>query len=160
MADKKLNLLKIEIKNRYVQENFKRIETYLNKVILDAINDLDPTTGGGNNNNSTAVSSVWTRGDSIVYAEQARSIDLLPLSGFISIKYIMTFSNADEEKAVTLELTILHENGTIKDVVSNKIGRSISLGVDTNVNTNNELEINITNNELFDVNISYARLVL
>jgi len=158
--DKKIKLLKIELEDRYVQENFKRLENYINKVIFDAVRDLDPNVSSGGGSSTTSAPQVWTKNNTVVYNATTKVVDLIPTSGFNSVKYHFTLYNKIEQKTLTFELTVIQENGTISDVLVNKFGSPLLIEVEAEKNVSNELEIKITNNNIFNLDVSYARLIL
>lgn len=155
----KLKLLKIEVPDRYVQENFKRIENHVNEVICP---DIGSSSGGDTINNITNVTNIngaWTKFTNTVPALTTKVIDVLALADFHSINYAITLYNDSESKTRTFQMTAFREGVTINTSVYNKQGSLVSLESDVLVNGLNS-ELTIVNNNNFDLEVGFARLSL
>lgn len=155
-STKQIYLLKVEIKDRYSQENFKRIEDYLNKVVCKALDDLADSSGGGGA--SVVDGEIWSEGADTVNASSTKTVDTHALADFNSIVYHLTLYNTVQGVSKKLTVTIVDDNGTIRKVVSSKLGSTINYRVNAN-KVGSNLELSIVNNEAYNLDISYARLI-
>jgi len=115
---------------------------------------LDKVVTGG------AGSSVWDTISSSVTASSTGVVDSVANGMFQSLKYIITVFNDANTAYRTFELNVLNNNGSYKDTVSHRLqAGGLSLNVNT-VNNAGTLELQITNNELYDVQVEIGRLVL
>ena len=155
---KQLSLFKVEIENRYSKENFKRIEEHINKVICEALNEVGGTVttiaGGG-----SSTTSPWQDLNNNVPASSVKVIDTVALSNFKTLKYIINLSNELEAKGRTFEMTLVKQGVTIKETLGPKTGKGINYSVNANV-VGSSVELSITNSEIYNIDVNYARLTL
>jgi hypothetical protein len=153
----KLKLLKIEVPDRYVQENFKRIEQHAKDVCSD-LKNLE--TGSGNGGDTIInVNGAWTKTNNSVPASTTKVIETVGLSTFHNIEYILTFYNEVEGKTRKLQMTTIREGVTIKTSVHGRLGSMTGISVNGNVNAGN-FELEVINNNIYQIEVSYARLTL
>lgn len=153
----KLKLLKIEIEDRYSQENFKRIENYVEKVICPDLAETGTTIEEGDT--IVNINGAWTKANNSVGPSTTKVIETVGLSSFHNIDYIFTIFNEVEEKTRSLQMTVIREGGTIKTSVHGRLGSMTNISVVGNV-SGSDMELEITNNNLYTVSVSYARLTL
>ncbi len=103
--------------------------------------------------------NLWVRVTDSVTATNNKVIDTVSLTSFTSIKYIISARNKTNNVAKYLELSVNYNQSSLKDTVSAKINGGLSMNVDANSNAGN-LELDITNNESFDIDLEVAKLVL
>jgi hypothetical protein len=101
--------------------------------------------------------SIWTRFTVTASASSSSIIDQVALSGFSSLKYIVSIE--DNGRVKTQELLVCNDNGDIKDAVFGRLGASINFAITSIANAGN-FELQFTNNETNNLNINIARLVL
>ena len=156
---KKLKLLKIEVPDRYVQENFKRIEQHAECVEKD-LKTLEGNTGGGDGGDTIInVNGAWTKGTDTVPALSSKVIDTVALVNFHNLDHIFVIYNDAESKTRRLQLTTVREGATIKTSVYGRSGSLPNVQVSTVINSGNA-EVTITNNNNYELNVSYAKLSL
>jgi hypothetical protein len=80
-----------------------------------------------------------------VAPNETKTIDAVSLEGFWSAKYLLTLNLAD--RTVSEEVSIVYNQGTIKETVGAKLGGILAFAVNTDVQSNT-VHILITNNEL------------
>lgn len=106
-----------------------------------------------------AGSSIWTKVTGTVSGSSSSVIDTVDLTSFTSIKYIISARNKPNSAAKYLELSVNYNQSSLSDSVSGKINNGLSMNVDANLVGGN-LELDITNNETFDIDLDIAKLVL
>lgn len=147
-----IKLLLKEIKDRYIQENFQRI--------AKEIESLDSGVAGSISNvvNITAT-QVWNKFDDSVSALSTKTIDSLSSTKMLQAKYVITIYNVNEDKFKSFEMTVSRKEGTVGDTVFNKIGDSIDYGINA-IEVGPVVQLQVQNNELFNLNVSIGRLSL
>lgn len=98
----------------------------------------------------------WVKKKTTVLASTTKTIETIPLANFFGLTYVITMFNDINELTKKLELSIIKKGTDILDSISSKLG-SGDLLVDS-VIVGPNLEVQITNNELFEVEVSFARL--
>lgn len=158
---KKLKLLKIEVPDRYVQENFKRIEQFQNDVICRDLDTLDKKPSGTVNEGDTIVNinGAWDKELELIPANSTKVIDTLALNSFHSMDHIFSFFNDNEAKTKRIQMTSVREGATINTNVFGRSGSLLNVQVCTIVN-GTDAEVEVVNNNNFDISVSYARLTL
>lgn len=151
-----IELLIKEVNDPIIRENFRRIKARLLE-ISDQIDDTTTGTGGGST--SVTFSSTWKKATAAVSGSSTIVIDTTALADFSSLKYILSFNNDIEEVTKKYELSIVRKGSTISDSIYARLGSALNLAINSNINGSN-LELEIINNETFDLSISYAKLVL
>lgn len=94
-----------------------------------------------------------------VLASSSKVVETLNTSKFDVLKYFLIFSNPTKTIKKSMELTILNQGIILKDTVSNRIGTGLDLEVGAILNSPN-MELTITNNEIFDINVSLVKLTI
>ena len=103
---------------------------------------------------------LWDSLSDSVNASSTKAIDTIANTSFKSLKYIIAIFNEANNAYNTFELTVLNENGSYRESLSNKIKTSgFNLRVNT-VNNAGNFELQIENNESFPATIELAKLVL
>jgi len=153
----KLKLFKIEIEDPKIQENFKRIEKHAEGVCKD-LKSID-SSGGDGGDTIINVNGAWTKGSDTVPALSSKVVDLVALVNFHNLDHIFVIYNDAEEKTRRLQLTTVREGATIRTSVYGRSGTLPNVQVSTVINSGNA-EITITNNNNYELNVSYAKLSL
>ena len=86
-------------------------------------------------------------------------VESLPLTQFRELRYFIVFFNADETISKRMEMSVKKEGTSLTEVVFNRSGQGISLEVNPTENSG-DMEMRVSNNELFDVKMCYTRLTL
>ena len=149
-----LTLLLKEIKDPYIRENFKRL--------LKEVNDVG-TAGSVTNitnivNNIFSAVAVWTKFSDTVNLSSSKVIDSITLGDFNAVKYIITLYNTNEGKSRNFEITVVNSGGTLKDVVTNKLGSNFNYSVTATVNAG-KMDLTLFNNENFNLEVNVGRLL-
>lgn len=147
-----LKLLLKEIRDRYIQENFKRIQK--------EIESLDSTVAGTVNNVVNIVATqVWEKFDDVVSASSTKSIDTFKFTDLLKRNYEITVYNSVENKFKTFTMTVSKRNGDVSDTVYNKDGDVIDYGINA-VIVGPNVELQVQNNETYNLDVSFGRLTL
>lgn len=149
----RLDLLLKEIQDPYVQENFYRLKLFLQQAKLS---------GGGVGNvvtNITTSASVWEKAKKTVPASSTTIVESFALSSFRSLEYIINVKDTTSDKEKQLKLSVVKDDGSLKDCVYAIMGSAISLEINANIN-GLSYELEMINNELFAVEVSFARLTI
>lgn len=101
----------------------------------------------------------WEKFDNTVPASTTKVIESVVLSSFHSVDYILTIYNEVEEKTRRLQMTVVREGVTISTSVYGRLGSMTGISVNGNVNAAN-LDLEIVNDNGYQVNVSYTRLTL
>lgn len=134
-----------------IRENFRRIEENLNNLDGSA-EEVNQTI------NVSTGTDVWVRGTAIINPAQTVAIDTVPLADFFSLRYNISLYNLANSLTKTFELNIIKVGSTLRDSISNRIGTG-SLSVNVTVVGLNA-EIQITNSEVFRIDVDFAKLDL
>lgn len=103
--------------------------------------------------------TTWSKLSNTIPSSSVSVVDSISNNDFESLKYIVTIFNKANSAYRSFEFSILNNNGSYKDVLSHKIKSGASVSVDTNNNAGT-LELKITNNESFDLQVELAKLIL
>lgn len=95
----------------------------------------------------------------LVNASSTKTIDTVPLTDFRRIDYSVALSNDSEGKTRSFDLTVINEGGTLTESVKDKLGKNINYAVNVSVNGGN-LELDITNNEIFNIDVDYTKIAI
>jgi len=104
--------------------------------------------------------SPWVTVSDTVVATSTGAVDSIANASFYALKYIITIYNDANTAYRTFEYNVLNNNGSYKDTLNHNLkAGGLSVDVDS-VNNAGTFELQITNNESYDVNIELAKLVL
>lgn len=87
-----------------------------------------------------------------------KTIDSQDLNSFFSIQYKVTIYKETQNLERTFSLTVLKSGSDVNDQLYARTGNG-DLSVSVVINSGNA-ELQITNNESFDVNVKYTKLIL
>lgn len=149
----RLDLLLKEIDDAYVQENFRRLKLFLEAQDLSA-------SGGSGGSTTTIISggtSIWEEYNKSLPASSTTIVDTFLMSSFKQCEYIVNFKDTASNKEKGLKLSVIKDDGSLKENVYAIIGSAISLAINTNINGTN-YELKVTNNEASSVDMYFARL--
>lgn len=154
MSDKLVLLLQqLEIASKndpYVRENFRRIQDYFDQ------NDLGGSTVI-NNNTTIQGQSLWKDVTDTVPASSTKVVDTVPVASFVNLDYKCTVFSQANSVTKAFDLKVIYDGSALKDILFGKVGSIINYDINVNLNAGN-MEISITNNELFDLDVSLGRL--
>lgn len=104
--------------------------------------------------------SIWEKLSNTVSATSTGVIDTVDNGSFQSLKYIVTVYNQANTAYRSFEFSVLNNNGSYKETLSNRL-QSGGLNIDVDsVNNGGTYEFQITNNESYEVSVELAKLVL
>lgn len=160
MSERKLTLLLQQLQTKYpndtyVRENFRRIQDFIDKGEFG--------TGGGDEitnitNNFTTVNGIWEEVTDTVSASSSKVVDTVALADFSAIEYKVTLFNTANNKTKKFTLDVVYENSAVSDTLYAKRGSALNYGIAAAINGSN-MEITVTNNEAYDLEVSLGRLI-
>ena len=103
--------------------------------------------------------TIWERVSDTVSSSSTETVDSVANASFQSLKYIVTAFNDANTTYGSFEFNVLNNNGSYLDTVSHRLRSGLNIAVNS-VNNAGTFELQITNNESFDLNIELAKLVL
>ena len=148
-----LDVLLKEIKDPYAQENWYRLKLYLER--------LNKTGGDTNitNISGSTVTSVWEKFTKVVPISSTIIADSLLLTTFKQLEYIINFKDTVTKVEKGLKMTLVKSDTLLKEQVYAVTGAPMSMEVNTVIN-GSSYELQIVNNGLASVEMSFARLTL
>lgn len=149
-----LDLLLKEINDPYVQENFYRLKLYLQRLQTGGTGGTTIINQGGGGN---AVDSVWEKINKTAPAGSTIVADSNSLSSFRQLEYIINYRNTVTLREKGLKVTVVKDDTVINEQVYARTGAPLSVGLNMVINGGN-VELQIENNELNAVNVSFAKL--
>lgn len=149
----RLDLLLKEIDDVYVQENFRRLKLFLEAQELSSSGG----SSGGVTTIVTGTASLWEEFNRTITPGSTVIVDTFTMLSFKQVEYIVNFKDTTSSKEKSLKLSVIKDDGSLKDTVYARMGSAISLDVNTNINGAN-YELKVTNNEAFSVDMYFARL--
>ena len=105
---------------------------------------------------SKQLGNIWREFAVTVPSGQTIVVDTLPLTNFIGINYLVNLLGNSRNKSFQLNVT--KDNSDVSDVLFSICGAQLAVSVNVNNNSGN-MELQIINNELFDIDVDFTRLV-
>ena len=106
-----------------------------------------------------SVRQLWAKKEETVLATSSKVVDLLALSSFSKLEYIVEYRDTTSSKTKTLKMAVTNGDTEVCDSVYAKQGDPMDIAI-TARRTASNFELEITNNEAFDIDLSFARLKL
>ena len=107
-----------------------------------------------------SVGGLWVKKRPAVLPGTSSSVvETIPMTGFKSLDYIVTIWNSTEDKTKSLHLKITQDASGLKSMIRDKLGTNIDFDLSEAIVSGN-MELTLTNNETFSLNIEMARLKL
>jgi hypothetical protein len=103
---------------------------------------LNPFTG-----NFDTVITNWIKKSSSISASSSLVVDATPLTTFDAREYIISIKRLSDGKVRTFNLNVVKDGTDVKDSVFGKVGGTLNVAIDTEVNLST-YELKITNNNL------------
>lgn len=119
---------------------------------------FNPFTGNFDIVKASTGTSVWIKDNQTVSASSSLVYDTVALTAFNHLEYYISYENPTGE-VKSLNLSLINDNGSLREKVSGKLGANLDVDITTAVNAGN-MELTITNNEVVDVDIATAKLTL
>ena len=107
----------------------------------------------------SAGTSPWTLISNTVNASSNLTFDTIALASFKSAEYIITYTNVTTSDVKSLKLSVVNDNGSLQDTVRDKKGANVDVDVSADV-SGSDFQLNFTNNETDNIDISVAKLTL
>ena len=105
------------------------------------------------------INPTWIRIAGSIGGTSSTVVDTIPLAEFGSLDYKVGIHNAAKTEGRHFNINILNLSSTLKDNIYGRVSGSLNVTVAASINGAN-MELTITNNELFDVDYSIGKLVL
>ena len=102
---------------------------------------------------------VWKRKGVTVSAGATTVIDSIPKSKVSSLKYILDMRSGDSSGIRALEMFVNQTASDTEDTVFARLPGTLNMGVQSQIN-GSDIELLVTNNEGFDINVSMARAII
>jgi len=106
-----------------------------------------------------SIRQLWSKKELVVSGNTTQVVDLIPLSRLSRLEYIVEMRDVTSEKAKGFKFSVQKVESGLDDVLYAKTGNPINIEISANVN-GSECEIEFTNNEIFDLALSFTRLKL
>lgn len=101
--------------------------------------------------------SPWKKSAATIQASSSLVVTDLP-GNTRSVDLLVTAYNTTEDKVKSFHYRLAQENGSLKSTVSGRIG-SLKLAITEAFNAG-DIEVTLTNNETFDIEVETASLIL
>lgn len=109
---------------------------------------------------SKSTGGIWLKRQGFKIAAAATiTVDIVPVSVFQSLKYIIVGYNIVENKRKHLEISIIKDGAGFKSQARGIINSGISMDVDELLSGSN-MVLDITNNNAFEIKVDFAKLKL
>lgn len=156
----KIDLLNLEkIEDIYVRENFRRLRQLLEEI----------QTGGGSGGQFTfnaetvtqllESAGLWQPLTLSIPAGATRVLDSIPYANFHMVKYVSVLYNLSAGVSRGFELSVYSVGGLPKDVLGPKGGSPVNCSIVAATNGTN-MDVAITNNEIYQLELTAAKLLL
>jgi len=107
---------------------------------------------------SSAIGGAWLKGKRNILGSSSLVIDTKALTSFTSLDYVITARKDDKTEIRSLYLRVVQEGGSLKSSVHGKLG-TLKMQVNEAIAGSN-LELTIVNQETYDIEVTFARLIL
>jgi hypothetical protein len=119
---------------------------------------FNPFTGNFDIDTTGASTNVWETLAATATASSTLTFDTIALTSFNHLEYIINYEDPSNNRK-SVSLTVVNNNGTIKEIISRRLGANLDIDVTTDINAGN-FELKFINNEAFDIDVSTAKLLL
>lgn len=92
-----------------------------------------------------------------ITVSSSESVTIQDLINFKSQKYLVTIIDPDDSRTKYLELVVINDAGTVRDMVFGKFGSPLKIAVGAQDNSG-ELELLFTNNDSKDLDVCVTRI--
>lgn len=146
-----IELLESKIDDIYVREAIRRIRLQLQGI------QNESSSGSGGDSTTVVNESVWSTFTDNISASSSKTVDQIDLDLFFCVKYIICVRNEADNKTTFTEIVVKNQDGDIEDSIPTHLSGGIDYYLDA-VNDSGYMKLNLTNNELSEVNIEVAKL--
>ena len=108
---------------------------------------------------ATSIPNVWRRIKNTVSPGDTVAVDILNLSVFNHLEYIINIKNSAGNLVKSLKLSVKKDDSSLEDSVFVRLGQGIDVQVTTAIN-GSDYELRITNNEAFILDVNMARALI
>ena len=105
-----------------------------------------------------SVAQPWIKKNTTVAAQSTKIVDSIPVAKFSRAEYVVSYKNAINDKKKSLKLSAEIQGSEVFDSVYARLG-DLDVGINTLI-TGSNMELKVTNNELFLIDVKFARLRL
>lgn len=103
---------------------------------------------------------IWKRLKSTAIGSSTTAVDTIALAKFSTAKYVLSLYNTTEVNFRTVEMNVLNDGTVVRDTLLNKLfNKPMNIKINAELNGSN-MELNIENNETFNIEVVVARLSL
>lgn len=106
-----------------------------------------------------SILQLWTKKCDTIPATSVKVVDRVALSSFTRLEYIVEMRDTTSNKTKGFKFSVQNDETDLSDVLTAKVGNEINIEIYAKVN-GSDCEIELTNNESFDLAVSFARLKL
>ena len=103
--------------------------------------------------------SVWTNGNLTITSSSSSVINSEAMSSFQTDFYFITIKRVSDNAVRSFNFTVTNDNGSLKDVVHNRIGSNLNIEIDAIIN-GLDYEVVVTNNNASDIEVSYIKSLI
>ena len=107
----------------------------------------------------SASSSVWQRSRVIVDANTTKVVDTLPILNFGFVHYYVHIRDVDSTRANSFQISVQRDDTGLTEIVFAKFGSQLDFDI-TSAEVGGQLQLSLENNEAFNVEFRFARLIL
>lgn len=107
----------------------------------------------------SASSTTWLKKKISIPASSTLVVDSLPFAPFKFAHYIVRIQNSTGSKAKSLNLEAQKVDNILRDLIFGKFGNSVDIEINTK-SVSGQFQLEIVNNELEDLEVRFARLIL
>lgn len=108
---------------------------------------------------STGGSSPWSTFTETALASTTTALDTIAIGSFNTIKYILSIVDNTNNQTATLETIVKNANGAIDNTVGHQMKGGISYKL-LAVNDAGDFKLNLQNNELTDLTVNIAKIII
>lgn len=119
---------------------------------------FNPFTGNFDIVNASTGTSAWIKDNDTASASSTLIYDVVALTSFNHLEYVINYEDTSNNRK-SLSLSVINDNGSIKEKVFGKIGSNLDIDLETDIDSGN-FRLKFVNNEVFDIDVSTARLTL
>ena len=109
---------------------------------------------------ANSIPRVWKRISGVTVSAGATTvIDSIPKNKVNSLEYDIDIRRGNNANIKSLKLFVTQQASDTEDTVFARLGNSVNMVVQSQIN-GSDIELSVTNNEAFDVNINLARAII
>lgn len=107
----------------------------------------------------TSYRQLWHKKQDSVQAGMTKNVDTIPMSKFNRLEYGLQYNENGGPKTKAVKISVVKDDILVNDQVFAKHGNGIDVEINAIV-TGTNFHLQVINNESFDIDLSFARLIL